>query len=141
MTTVPFIFYIAPNLDEDTNEALPKKMEIRKRDMLSFGTSGRRADDLREFVARKTGFEVRESSGLTSHSSSTLYQIVLLESKTTLYMLVASGLAVIFVVGFIAARNTDFILSRIRRKALWMTVSLVCVVSGAHCWSILMHQM
>lgn len=116
-------------------------MEIRKRDMLSFGTSGRPADDLREFVARKTGFEVRDSSGLTSHSSSTLYQIVLLESKTTLYMLVASGLAVIFVVGFIAARNTDFILSRIRRKALWMTVSLVCVVSGAHCWSILMHQM
>lgn len=66
-----------------------------------------------------------------------MLQFEIQRSKAFLYVIAASLLALVVIVAKLVLDHIDFVLAKLRRKQLWMTVSLVrCVlVSPVRCVS------
>lgn len=113
-------------------------------------SSGKKAEDINTFVKQKTGFDVRSpllfvcgGASACSRFAHTVcacvwtmfLQFVVLRSKAFLYALLAAAVVLLAVAAKIILSNLDTLLDKLRRKRLWMTVSLVreCVCCVAGC--------
>uniref|UniRef100_M4C2F1 Uncharacterized protein n=1 Tax=Hyaloperonospora arabidopsidis (strain Emoy2) TaxID=559515 RepID=M4C2F1_HYAAE len=108
LTSAPFVVYVAPDANSDVGAALPTKEQVNPQYLYNVYTQGLQAEGMATFVHQRTGFEV-----------------TVLRSKTYLYVLVAVASVGVAIAAKLALDHLDFLLMKLRRKQLWMTVSLL----------------
>uniref|UniRef100_K3W587 Thioredoxin domain-containing protein n=1 Tax=Globisporangium ultimum (strain ATCC 200006 / CBS 805.95 / DAOM BR144) TaxID=431595 RepID=K3W587_GLOUD len=107
-TSAPHVVYIGPDRTEDTGKRSPSKVQLSDSDLYNVYSGGKKAESINAFVKQKTGFD-----------------FVIERSKAFLYAIIAVSLVVIVISGKIILSNLDVLLAKLRRKRLWMTVSLL----------------
>lgn len=107
-TSAPHIVYVAPDRSDDTGKKSPTKVKVEDANLYNVYSGGKKAENINAFVKQKTGFD-----------------FVIQRSKAFLYALVAAALVVFAVAAKIVLSNLDKLLVKLRRKRLWMTVSLL----------------
>ncbi|TMW67928.1 hypothetical protein Poli38472_007600 [Pythium oligandrum] len=107
-TSAPHIGYIGPDRTEDTGKRAPSKVEIPTHDMYNVYQDGKQAESIIKFVKQKTGFEFE-----------------IQRSKAFLYAVVGAVLSVFLISVKIILSNLNLVLDKLRRRRLWMTVSLL----------------
>lgn len=127
--------YVAPDHRQDKGQAVPAKAKAPPQNLFNIYTQGKDAEALNQFVKQHTGFDVRlrPRLGMTWLLVTRLLTAVLVpvlqfeiyRSKTFLYVLAATFLALLVLAAKLVLDHIDFVLAKLRRKQLWMTVSLV----------------
>ncbi|POM79011.1 Dolichyl-diphosphooligosaccharide-protein glycotransferase [Phytophthora palmivora] len=107
-TSAPHVVYVAPDRTIDAGERLPKKAKVEPQNLYNVYSQGKEAEAMATFVKQRTGFE-----------------FVIQRSKTFLYVLLVVALVSTAVTAKLVLDNLDFVLAKLRRKQLWMTVSLL----------------
>ncbi|RLN02662.1 hypothetical protein BBJ28_00008743 [Nothophytophthora sp. Chile5] len=107
-TSAPHVVYIAPDRSEDSGDSVPAKAKVPPQNLYNVYSQGKEAESMSTFVKQRTGFD-----------------IAIQRSKTFLYVLVAVFLVAMVVIAKVVLSNLDFVLAKLRRKQLWMTVSLL----------------
>jgi hypothetical protein len=100
--------YVAPDRSLDAGERLPKKAKVEPQNLYNVYSQGKEAEAMQTFVKQRTGFD-----------------FAIQRSKTFLYVLLAAALLVMIVTAKLVLDHLDFVLAKLRRKQLWMTVSLL----------------
>ncbi|CAI5709383.1 unnamed protein product [Peronospora destructor] len=108
LTSAPHVLYLEPNNSIDTGDKIPKKSTIDPRNLYNIFSQGIKAESMALFVQEQTGYELKIE-----------------RPKTTLYMLLIATLVVVVLLGKLILDHLDFVLAKLRRKQLWMTVSLL----------------
>ncbi|RLN51812.1 hypothetical protein BBJ29_006548 [Phytophthora kernoviae] len=107
-TSAPHVVYVAPDRSVDGGEKMPHKTKVPPQNLYNVYSQGKEAEAMSTFVKSRTGFD-----------------IVIQRSKVFLYMLLAIALGSTAVTAKLVLTHLDFVLSKLRRKQLWMTVSLL----------------
>ncbi|CEG46334.1 magnesium transporter protein 1-like [Plasmopara halstedii] len=107
-TSAPHIVYVAPDRSFDAGEVMPKKFKVETQNFYNVHSQSSSADALALFVKQRTGFE-----------------IYVQRSKTTLYLFLVLALALAALIAKLVLAHLDLVLAKLRRKQLWMTVSLL----------------
>ncbi|DAZ98401.1 TPA: hypothetical protein N0F65_000115 [Lagenidium giganteum] len=107
-TSAPHIVYVGPDRSEDAGRRAPNKVTLDPQDTYNVYSQGKRAEDIVQYVKQKTGFN---------------FEIA--RSKAHLYAILAGVLVVLIVLAKIILSNIEKVLMKLRRKRLWMTVSLL----------------
>ncbi|GLD95968.1 hypothetical protein PINS_up004646 [Pythium insidiosum] len=107
-TSAPHIGYVGPDRNEDTGKRAPSKVTFPAEDMYNIYHLGKQAENIVGFVTQKTGAD-----------------FVIQRSKAFLYGLIVVTLVSLLIIAKIVLANLDKVLARLRRKRLWMTVSLL----------------
>ncbi|CAI5741673.1 unnamed protein product [Hyaloperonospora brassicae] len=108
LTSAPFVVYVAPDSSQDTGAAAVAKEEVKPQDFYNAYTQGLAAEGMAVFVQQRTGFE-----------------FTIIRSKVYLYVFVAVAIVGLVVAAKLVVDHLDFLLMKLRRKQLWMTVSLL----------------
>ncbi|KAG7384820.1 tumor suppressor candidate 3 [Phytophthora pseudosyringae] len=107
-TSAPHVVYVAPDRSLDAGDRMPKKTKPAPQNLYNVYSQGKDAEAMATFVKQRTGFE-----------------FAIQRSKTVLYVLVAMALASTAATAKLVLAHLDFVLAKLRRKQLWMTVSLL----------------
>ncbi|RLN55888.1 hypothetical protein BBJ28_00019825 [Nothophytophthora sp. Chile5] len=91
-----------------SGDSVPAKAKVPPQNLYNVYSQGKEAESMSTFVKQRTGFD-----------------IAIQRSKTFLYVLVAVFLVAMAVIAKVVLSNLDFVLAKLRRKQLWMTVSLL----------------
>ncbi|UIZ28950.1 hypothetical protein KXD40_007195 [Peronospora effusa] len=108
LTSAPHVFYLEPNNSIDIGDKIPLKSTIEPQNIYNIFSQGITAESMAQFVQEQTGYEIK-----------------IQRSKTTLYMLLLVALVVAVLLAKLVLNHLDFVLAKLRRKQLWMTVSLL----------------
>ncbi|KAE8896004.1 hypothetical protein PF005_g10048 [Phytophthora fragariae] len=107
-TSAPHVVYVAPDRSLDAGERVPKKANVEPQHLYNVYSQGKEAEAMAAFVKQRTGFD-----------------FVVQRSKTFLYVLLALALGSTAVTAKLVLTHLDLVLAKLRRKQLWMTVSLL----------------
>lgn len=107
-TSAPHVVYVAPDRTIDAGGRMPKKAKVDPQHVYNVYSQGKDAEALASFIKQRTGFAFE-----------------IQRSKTFLYVLVVVALAVTAVTANLVLTHLDFVLAKLRRKQLWMMVSLL----------------
>ncbi|GMF36492.1 unnamed protein product [Phytophthora fragariaefolia] len=107
-TSAPHVVYIAPDRGLDAGERLPKKAAVEPHNLYNVYSQGKDAEAMAAFVKQRTGFD-----------------IAIQRSKAFVYVLLLSALLATALTAKLVLSHLDLVLAKLRRKQLWMTVSLL----------------
>ncbi|KAG2764103.1 hypothetical protein PC129_g4821 [Phytophthora cactorum] len=107
-TSAPHVVYVAPDRSIDAGDRMPKKAKVEPQNLYNVYSQGKEAEAMATFVKQRTGFE-----------------FAIQRSKTFLYVLLVVALASTALTAKLVLSHLDFVLAKLRRKQLWMTVSLL----------------
>ncbi|KAL3660787.1 hypothetical protein V7S43_014189 [Phytophthora oleae] len=107
-TSAPHVVYVAPDRSIDSGERMPKKAKVEPHNLYNVYSQGKEAEAMATFIKQRTGFE-----------------FTIQRSKTFLYVLIVMVLASTALTAKLVLSHLDFVMAKLRRKQLWMTVSLL----------------
>ncbi|CAH0477947.1 unnamed protein product [Peronospora belbahrii] len=108
MTSAPHIMYIGPDRSIDSGNKISKKQIMELAKVYDIFTNGMEAENIAMFVKHQTGFE-----------------ITIQRSKIHLYVVAILVLVATVLMAKLVLAHFDVVLTKLRRKQLWMTVSLL----------------
>ncbi|KAF4146264.1 OST3/OST6 transporter family [Phytophthora infestans] len=107
-TSAPHVVYVAPDRSIDAGDRMPKKSKVEPHNLYNVYSQGKEAESMATFVKQRTGFE-----------------FAIHRSKTFLYVLLVVALASTAFTAKLVLSHLDYVMAKLRRKQLWMTVSLL----------------